>query len=102
MDNKLSSNPTVTNCSFSGNTAGTFGGGMINNGGSNPTVTNTGFCDNTLDTIVGGYTDGGGNSLLYCPPSIPLPDTCPADINTSGAVNVTDLLALLAAWGACP
>ena len=41
------SSTTVTNCSFSGNTAGTFGGGMINminKGGSNPTVTNTGFC----------------------------------------------------------
>ncbi|MCZ6835790.1 MAG: hypothetical protein O7G85_08455 [Planctomycetota bacterium] len=30
------------------------------------------------------------------------PATCPPDINTDGDVNVTDLLALLAAWGACP
>ena len=28
--------------------------------------------------------------------------TCPADTNDSGTVNVTDLLLLLAAWGACP
>ena len=34
----------------------------------------------------------------YLPPV----NNCPADINTSGTVNVTDLLALLAAWGACP
>ena len=31
-----------------------------------------------------------------------LPPSCPADTNNSGSVNVTDLLALLAAWGACP
>ena len=28
--------------------------------------------------------------------------TCPPDINNDGNVNVTDLLALLAAWGLCP
>ena len=100
MYNLFSSILTVTNCSFSVNTA-SLGGGMYNVI-SNPTVTNTGFCDNTLDTIVGGYTDGGGNSLLYCPPSIPVPPSCPADITGDTNVNVTDLLALLAAWGACP
>ena len=97
----LSSSPTVTNCSFSGNTAGLFGGGMANFSGI-PTVTNTGFCNNTPDAIDGAYTDGGGNSLLYCPPPIPVPPSCPADINSDTNVNVTDLLALLAAWGACP
>ncbi len=101
MENVLSS-PTVTNCSFSGNTAGFFGGGMENIVSSSPTVTNTEFCGNTPGPINGTYTDGGGNSLLYCPPPIPVPASCPADINTSGSVNVTDLLALLAAWGACP
>ncbi len=29
-------------------------------------------------------------------------DTCPADTDDNGEVNVTDLLALLAGWGACP
>ncbi len=58
------SSPTVTNCSFIGNTAAPFtGSGMHNQSLSNPTVTNTGFCG---DTISGGYTDGGGNSLEYC------------------------------------
>lgn len=32
---------------------------------------------------------------------IPAPD-CPADINNDGQVNVTDLLAVIGAWGACP
>ena len=30
------------------------------------------------------------------------PAFCPPDINSDGTVNVTDLLALLAAWGPCP
>ena len=36
--------------------------------------------------------------------NVPLADLalCPADIDANGAVNVTDLLALLAAWGVCP
>ena len=32
----------------------------------------------------------------------PKPAACPADLDGSGAVDVSDLLALLAAWGACP
>ena len=97
----------VTNCSFSGNSAGSSGGGMYNLPNKfdiNPTVTNSGFCNNTPNQIggFGTWIDGGGNSLLYCPPPISVPPSCPADINTSGTVNVTDLLALLAAWGACP
>ncbi len=30
------------------------------------------------------------------------PPPCPADINGDGNVNVTDLLAVIGAWGACP
>ncbi len=38
----IGSSPTVTNCTFSGNTATAHGGGMVNFG-SNPTVTNCTF-----------------------------------------------------------
>jgi hypothetical protein len=31
----------------------------------------------------------------------PCTGTCPADVNGSGSVDVTDLLAVLADWGAC-
>ena len=56
--------------------------------------------------LVGGFdssesVEGDERPLLvvgYLPPV----NTCPADINTSGTVNVIDLLAMLAAWGACP
>ena len=95
--------PTVTNCTFSGNTAANFGGGMFN-ARSSPTVSNTGFCNNTPDAIEGSppYTDGGGNSLMFCPPPIAKPDLCPSDVDGDGIVGTSDLLALLAAWGACP
>ena len=46
-------------------------------------------------------TDGGGNSLLYCAPPIPKPNTCPTDINGDGVTNVLDLTMLLLAWGPC-
>jgi len=68
---------------------------------SSPTVTNTGFCNNTPDQILGPFTDGGGNSLLYCAPPIPAPDTCPADIDGDGTVGILDFLDVLAAWGDC-
>ena len=93
--------PLVSNCSFIGNVASN-GGGMFNTNASLPTVKFPGFCGNSPDEIFGTYTDGGGNSLLYCPPPIPVPPSCPADISGDTNVNVTDLLALLAAWGACP
>ncbi|MCH8148195.1 MAG: right-handed parallel beta-helix repeat-containing protein [Planctomycetes bacterium] len=47
--------PTVTNCTFEGNTAAT-GGGMYNGNGSNPTVTNCSFIGN----MARGFRVGGG------------------------------------------
>jgi len=102
MRNINGSSPTVTNCTFDGNTANNHGGGMSNEGGFSPTVTNTGFCNNTPSAITGPYTNGGGNSLVYCAPSIPIPDTCPADVNNDGIVGINDFLDLLSAWGPCP
>ena len=99
---------TLTNCSFSGNSLGahgapttTVGGGLTNFGGL--TITDTEFCANAPDHVRGSYTDGGGNEFnVGCALPIPVPPSCPADINNDTNVNVTDLLALLAAWGACP
>jgi len=56
MYNKLS-DPTVTNCTFNGNTASDDGGGMFNIE-SSPTVTNCSFSSNTA-------TDSGGGMLNY-------------------------------------
>ena len=48
------SNPTVTNCTFRGNTAGNYGGGMYNSY-SSPNVSNCIFSANTAQN-----NDGGG------------------------------------------
>ena len=47
------SSPTVTNCTFTGNSAG--GGGGMSNVGSNPRVTNCTFTDNSADRGGGMY-----------------------------------------------
>jgi parallel beta-helix repeat protein len=65
-----SSSPTVTNCTFSGNSAGR-GGGMCNIGGS-PTVTNCTFTSNTvvrsglLGRGGGMYNEGGSPTVTNC------------------------------------
>ena len=48
MHNVTNSSPTVTNCTFSGNTAVNDGGGMRNHS-SSPTVTNCTFSNNKAD-----------------------------------------------------
>jgi hypothetical protein len=48
------------------------------------------FCDNGPFNIQGPYYDWSANDVC-----------CPADVDGDGGVGVTDLLALLGAWGAC-
>jgi hypothetical protein len=65
MLNNNHSSPTVTNCAFSGNSAGT-GGGMANEG-SSPTVTNCMFDDNASSSHGGGmYNEGGSPMVTNC------------------------------------
>lgn len=52
--NYNSSNPVISNCTFSDNYAGSLGGGMYNYLSSNPSVTNCTFTDNSA------YFYGGG------------------------------------------
>jgi len=88
------SSPTVVECTFSGNIADS-GGGMRNLSGSNPMIANSNFCENVPDHIVGNWTDFGDNCLAdSCFQCIP----CPEDINADGEVTVGDLLVLLAFW----
>ena len=54
---------------------------------------------NATDCGLAGGTYQGDDTdcvIVICPAA------CPSDINGDGNINVTDLLALLAAWGACP
>ncbi len=65
MSNLFNSNPTVTNCTFSGNNAFGGGGGMQNTNNSSPTVTNCTFSGNT--TLGGG---GGMGNLNNSNPTV--------------------------------
>ena len=63
--------------------AGTIG--QADAPGSGAPLTGGGF------EVIGGFWAGGG-------PAIP----CPADITGDGQINVSDLLAVISAWGVCP
>jgi predicted outer membrane repeat protein len=91
--------PTIADCSFIGNSAGESGGGISSDPGL-PTLGDTVVCLNTPDQIGGDWTDGGGNIIGPYPP--PPAISCPADVDGDGDVDTSDLLALLAAWGMCP
>ncbi len=79
----IGSSPTVTNCSFIGNTAtglaaqgATLGGGMFNSLNSNPTVSKCTFSGNTAGNSGGGMHNG--------PNSSPTVTNCTFSGNTSG------------------
>jgi len=62
------SSPTLTDCLFSGNTAGSDGGGVYNiNPGANPVLTRCIFLGNTAGASGGGmYNDAGAPLLTNC------------------------------------
>ena len=57
MVNDNGSNPTLTNCTFTGNSARYTGGGMWNDNSSSPTLTDCTFTSNSVTDFVG---RGGG------------------------------------------
>ncbi|MFH1371724.1 MAG: right-handed parallel beta-helix repeat-containing protein [Planctomycetota bacterium] len=64
MHNEFFSSPTVSNCTFSGNSAGERGGGIYNNdSSSSPTVTNCTFTGNSAGGS-GGWGDNGGGGMF--------------------------------------
>ncbi|MCH8345021.1 MAG: right-handed parallel beta-helix repeat-containing protein [Planctomycetes bacterium] len=60
----LGTSPTVTNCTFSGNTATGFGGGGMLNLSSNPMVTNCTFSGNTAGVYGGGMGGIDSNATV--------------------------------------
>ncbi|MBW8017328.1 MAG: hypothetical protein FVQ82_14195 [Planctomycetes bacterium] len=66
MFNNFSS-PTVSNCTFSGNTANVGGGGMCNGNNSSPTVSNCTFSGNTANYGGGGMGGGMWNTNFSSP-----------------------------------
>ena len=63
MFNHSSSSPAVTNCTFSGNSAD-FGGGMYINASSSPTVTNCTFSGNSTDVNGGGMYNNASSPMV--------------------------------------
>jgi len=63
MYNDSSSSPTVSNCTFNGNSA-TIGGGMLISG--SPTVTNCTFIGNSTDQGGGGMFNTGSPTVANC------------------------------------
>jgi hypothetical protein len=61
----LASSPTVTNCTFSMNSANSYGGGMFNSAG-NPTVTNCTFHWNSSSTGGGMFNSAGNPTVINC------------------------------------
>ncbi|MCP4592465.1 MAG: hypothetical protein GY842_17160, partial [bacterium] len=107
-----SSSPTLTNCTFSGNSAGDVGGGMYNSSYSSPTLTNCTFNGNsaweegggmcnrpyssptlTNCTFTGNLTNhNGGGMISYSSPTL---NNCTfsgnsADWNGGGMLNYSD------------
>ena len=65
------SSPTVTNCTFTGNSTGSSGGGGgMYNGFSSPTVTDCLFSDNVLDCAKHCFGDGGGMHNANSDPTV--------------------------------
>jgi parallel beta-helix repeat protein len=54
MENYLSSSPSITNTTFTGNSATNNGGGMYNDDSSSPSITNTTFTGNSATNRGGG------------------------------------------------
>ena len=74
MYNELSS-PTVSNCTFTGNSAAGPGGGGMTNNNSNPTVSDCTFSANSADG------NGGGMSNFISSPTV---TNCTFDANSVG------------------
>jgi predicted outer membrane repeat protein len=109
MRNTMNSAPTIVNCTFSQNSAQSGGGGLHSSHSSDPAISDSIFCENTPENIAGDYTDNGGICLAdTCDDSngngIPdecEPPDCPWDLDGTGVVGASDLLALLVSWGPC-
>ena len=63
----LGGSPSVINCTFDGNEASVYGGGMSNRDGSNPTVIGCTFADSSADVDGGGmYNESSDPTVTDC------------------------------------
>jgi hypothetical protein len=92
MYNITSSNPTLTNVTFSGNSATNNGGGMQNNVSSNPQIRNTIFWGNTATTKA---QIGNLNSSIPVVNDSVVQDGCPTDSTCTNIITGDPLLGVL-------
>ena len=92
MYNSSDSSPTVTNCTFSSNPAASKGGGMYNSSGSSPSVTNCTFTSNSADTNGGGMHNLGSSNptLTNCTFSSNVADNGGGMQNVSSSPTLTN------------
>lgn len=64
MHNSSGSSPTLTSCQFINNEGGIRGGGLRNNNTSNPMLTNCTFYGNTAESGAGMFNDYESNPIL--------------------------------------
>ena len=73
--------PTITNCTFTGNTANDGGGMFINN--ASPTITNCTFTNNTATS-----DEGGGMDISYASPTITNCTFTENEAGTGGGMHI--------------
>ena len=80
-------------CTFDGNTAGVSGGCIsMTCDCSAANVRDSTLCNSQPNHIEGPWNNLGGNTLCTI---------CEADVTADGVVNVSDVLAIISAWGGC-
>lgn len=84
--------PSISGCSIENNVAGD-GGGIFGDLDSLASIESTVICDNTPNNLATPWDDLGANTICV---------DILGDLNGDGSVDVSDLLLLFAAWGACP
>ena len=81
------------NCTFNGNTAGVSGGCIsMTCDCSAANVSNSTLCNSLPNHIEGPWNNLGGNELC---------SICDADVTADGVVDISDILAIISAWGGC-
>ena len=90
------SDPTLTDCTFQGNSADYRGGGMLNRE-SSPVLLGCSFCGNTSRS---GHRNVGGHIDAASSDNVLLLDCNLADLNFDFTIDSHDLGYLLAQWGA--
>ena len=85
---------TLNACVIQSNSAEGDGGGVFIDSTADLSIADSTICGNQSDQVWGDYDNLGGNTV-----SEECAQECLGDIDGNGSVDVTDLLAVIGAWG---